>query len=336
MPGSSIGKLFSVTTYGESHGPAIGCIIDGCPPMLQLTEQDIQVELDRRRPAQSKYVSQRREPDRVQILSGVFAGKTTGTPIGLQILNQDQRERDYADLESTYRPGHGDYTYQQKYGIRDHRGGGRASARETALRVAAGAIAKKFLREQLDINFAAQVVQVGNVVADLASMQEHVAEVRSDGDSIGAKLQLIISNVVAGLGEPVFDRLHADLAHALFSINAVKGVEFGAGFACVTARGSEFNDPITMDGFTSNNAGGTLAGISTGQDIVANIAFKPTSSIPTPTESINSNGDPVKVATKGRHDPCVGLRAPAIVEAMAAIVICDHVLRHRGQNGNFK
>lgn len=336
MPGNSIGKLFCVTTFGESHGPALGCIIDGCPPNLELSEQDIQIELDRRRPAQSKYVSQRRELDQVQILSGVFAGKTSGTPISLQILNQDQRERDYADLENKFRPGHGDYTYQQKYGIRDYRGGGRASARETAMRVAAGAIAKKFLREQFDTNFAAQVVQVGTVKDDLQAMQDFVAEVRSKGDSVGAKLQLIISNVPVGLGEPVFDRLNADLGHALFSINAVKGVEFGAGFACITTRGSEFNDPITKNGFASNNAGGILAGISTGQDIVANIAFKPTSSIPTPVNSIDTNGDPVEVVTTGRHDPCVGFRAPAIVEAMAAIVICDHVLRQRGQNGNFK
>lgn len=336
MPGNSIGKLFCVTTYGESHGTAMGCVVDGCPPNLALTEQDIQIELDRRRPAQSKYVSQRREPDTVQILSGVFAGKTTGTPIGLQILNQDMRERDYTDLEKKFRPGHADYTYQQKYGIRDYRGGGRASARETAVRVAAGAIAKKFLREQFDTNFSARVVQVGDVKEDLTAMQDFVAKVRSDGDSIGAKLQLIISNVPVGLGEPVFDRLNADLGHALFSINAVKGVEFGVGFACVTARGSEFNDPITQEGFTSNNAGGTLGGISTGQDIVANIAFKPTSSIPTPVNSIDTDGEPVEVVTTGRHDPCVGLRAPAIVEAMAAIVICDHALRQRGQNGNFE
>lgn len=336
MPGNSIGQLFRVTTFGESHGPALGCVIDGCPSNIELSAQDIQIELDRRRPAQSKYVSQRRETDQVQILSGVFAGKTTGTPIGLQILNEDQRTRDYADLEDKFRPGHGDYTYQKKYGIRDYRGGGRASARETALRVAAGAIAKKFLRAQFDTNFAAKVVQVGSVVDDLQAMQDFVAQVRSEGDSIGSKLQLIISNVPVGLGEPVFDRLNADLAHALFSINAVKGVEFGVGFACVTARGSEFNDPITADGFVSNNAGGTLAGISTGQDIVAYIAFKPTASIPTPIASIDIHEREVAVATKGRHDPCVGLRAPAIVEAMAAIVICDHVLRQRGQNGNFK
>lgn len=336
MPGNTLGKLFTVTTFGESHGPAIGCIVDGCPPNLDLSEHDIQLELDRRKPGVSRNTSQRREPDLIQILSGVFAGKTTGTPISLQITNVDQRPQDYADNAQKFRPGHGDYTYQVKYGIRDHRGGGRASARETAMRVAAGAIAKKYLREKCNININAHVSKIGSMQVtdpDAQEVQDLIAELRRCGDSIGAQIDVIIKNVPAGLGEPVFDRLDADLAHAFMGINAVKGVEIGAGFACVAARGSEFVDPILPNGFASNNAGGILAGISTGQDITAKLAFKPASSIRISTATIDSNRNATDISTTGRHDPCVALRAVPIVEAMAAIILLDHLLRHRGQNG---
>lgn len=337
MPGNSIGKLFTVTTCGESHGPALGCIVDGCPPNIPLSADEIQLELDKRRPAASRNTSQRREPDKVQILSGVFAGKTTGTPINLQIQNLDARPQDYAELEHKYRPGHGDYTYQAKYGIRDHRGGGRASARETAMRVAAGAIAKKVLHLQCAIEIQAAVTRIGDLdVLDIEAPEVYalIEQLRCDGDSIGGQIDLIIRNVPAGLGEPVFDRLDADLAHALMGINAVKGVEIGAGFACVQAKGSTFVDPILPVGFGSNNAGGILAGISTGQDITARVAFKPAASIRIPTATIDHARQPTLISTSGRHDPCVALRAVPIVEAMAAIVLLDHCLRHRGQNGH--
>lgn len=337
MPGNSIGKLFTVTTFGESHGPAIGCIVDGCPPNLELSEQDIQQELDRRKPGIIQNTSQRRESDLVKILSGVFAGKTTGTPISLQINNIDAKESDYSLNKDKFRPGHGDYTYQAKYGIRDYRGGGRASARETAMRVAAGAIAKKILSLMCGINIRARVTHIGNLyIEDINSsvVDDLIAQLRRDGDSIGAQIEVIMQNVPAGLGEPVFDRLDADLAHAFMGINAVKGVEIGAGFACVKARGSEFNDPILPTGFVSNNAGGILAGISSGQDIIARLAFKPAASIRMPMQTVDLNNVATRISTIGRHDPCVALRAVPIVEAMAAIVLLDHLLRHRGQNGH--
>jgi chorismate synthase len=336
MPGSTIGKLFSVTTYGESHGPAIGCIIDGCPPNLALSEPDIQIDLDRRKPAQSQLTTQRRESDQIKILSGVFEGKTTGTPISLQIDNIDPRESDYTTIKDKFRPGHGDFSYQAKYGIRDYRGGGRASARETAMRVAAGAIAKKYLREKCKVNISGFISKIGDLLnPDLNGepLKNLIAELRRAGDSIGGQIDVRLQNVPAGLGEPVFDRLDADLAHAFMGINAVKGVELGAGFACVTAKGSEFADQISSNGFASNNAGGILAGISTGQDITARLAFKPASSIRIPLQTIDMQGQTTQIATSGRHDPCVVLRAVPIVEAMAAIVLLDHLLRHRGQNG---
>lgn len=352
MPGNTIGKMFTVTTYGESHGPAIGCIIDGCPPNLQISPQDIQLDLDRRKPGQNQFASQRREADQVQILSGIFEGCTTGTPIHLQILNTDARETDYQDIKDKFRPGHGDYSYKAKYGIRDYRGGGRASARETAARVAAGAIAKKYLYECCDINILAYVSQVGSIkaealdlsainnnpfyfpdIAKINLIEDLIASLRRAGDSIGAQVEVIISNMPAGLGEPVFDRLDADLAHALMSINAVKAIEIGAGFNCVTAQGSEFRDEIFVDHFGGNNAGGILAGISTGQDILLKVAFKPPASIRIPGKTIDINGQAAEIVTTGRHDPCVGFRAVPIVEAMIAIVLCDHLLRQRGQNG---
>lgn len=336
MPGNSIGKLFTVTTFGESHGPAIGCIVDGCPPNLELSAEDIQVELDRRKPGVSRNTSQRREPDQIKILSGIFEGKTTGTPISLQIENLNARPQDYAELEHKLRPGHGDYTYLHKYGIRDHRGGGRASARETAMRVAAGAIAKKYLRTNCAVSIQANVTQIGNMqITDLEAPEVYtfIEELRRVGDSIGAQITVTMQNVPVGLGEPVFDRLDADLAHAFMGINAVKGIEIGAGFACVAARGSEFVDAINAQGFVSNHAGGILAGISTGQDITARIAFKPAASIRIPTQSIDVNGAECTISTAGRHDPCVAIRAVPIVEAMAAIILLDHLLRHRGQNG---
>ncbi len=350
MSGNSIGKLFTVTSFGESHGPALGAIVDGCPPGLPLCEADLQRDLDRRKPGTSRYTTQRREDDAVRILSGVFEGKTTGTPIGLAIENTDQRSKDYSEIARTFRPMHADYTYQQKYGSRDYRGGGRSSARETAMRVAAGAIAKKYLA-QSGVTIKGCLIQLGPIAVErfewdtaetnpffcpdperVPEMEAYMQALRKDGDSIGAKLMVVASGVPAGWGEPVFDRLDADIAGALMSINAVKGVEIGAGFDSVTQRGSEHRDEITPQGFTSNRAGGILGGISSGQDVVAKLALKPTSSILVPGKSIDVDGNPVTVSTKGRHDPCVGIRAVPIAEAMVAIVLMDHFLRHRAQN----
>ncbi|OIQ98471.1 chorismate synthase [mine drainage metagenome] len=355
MSGNTFGTLFTVTSFGESHGPAIGCIVDGCPPGLELSKEDVQLDLDRRKPGTSRHVTQRRESDTVEILSGVFEGKTTGTPIALLIRNEDQRSKDYGSIADTFRPGHADYTYWQKFGIRDHRGGGRASARETAGRVAAGAIAKKWLYQRYGVLVRGYLAQLGEIEVPFKSwddinakgnsffvtdasyvprLEEYMDALRKSGDSIGARLAVVAHNVPVGWGEPVFDRLDADIAHALMSINAVKGVEIGAGFACVTQRGSEHGDEFTPQGFLSNNAGGILGGISTGQDIVAQYAIKPTSSIRLPRMSINKAGEPVSVSTEGRHDPCVGIRATPIAEAMLALVLIDHALRHRGQNGD--
>ena len=355
MSGNTIGRLFTVTTFGESHGPAIGAIVDGCPPGLELGEADLQRDLDRRRPGKSRHTTQRREPDEVRILSGVFEGRTTGTPIGLLIENVDQRSRDYGDIAELFRPGHADYTYQQKYGLRDHRGGGRASARETAARVAAGAIAKKYLRERLGVSVRGYVAQLGPIRAErldweaveenpfffpdagkVAELEAYMDALRKEGDSVGARVTVVAAGVPPGLGEPVFDRLDADLAHALMGINAVKGVEIGAGFASVEQKGSEHRDPITPGGFLSNRAGGILGGISSGQDIVVSIALKPTSSIRLPERTVNLRGEPAEVVVHGRHDPCVGIRATPIAEAMVAIVLMDHWLRHRGQNGDVR
>ena len=352
MAGNSIGQLFKVTTFGESHGPALGCVVDGCPPGLALGEEDLQVDLDRRRPGSSRYTTQRREPDQVRILSGIFQGVTTGTPIGLLIENLDQRSRDYASIENLVRPGHADYTYSQKYGIRDYRGGGRSSARETAMRVAAGAIARKDLRSR-GVEVRGWLAQIGNISVDrhdwkeidnnpffspdvdkVPAMKALINRLRSEGDSVGARVSVMATGVPPGLGEPVFDRLDAELAHALMSINAVRGVEIGDGFACVSQRGSEHRDEMTPAGFLSNHAGGTLGGISSGQDIIAHIALKPTSSITTPGQSINMQGEAVEVVTKGRHDPCVGIRAVPVAEAMMAITLMDHFLRHRAQNAD--
>lgn len=355
MSGNTIGTLFTVTSFGESHGVALGCIIDGCPPGLALTEADIQTDLDRRKPGTSRHTTQRREADEVRILSGVFDGKTTGTPIGLLIENTDQRSKDYSNIAQTFRPGHADFTYQAKYGFRDYRGGGRSSARETAMRVAAGAIAKKYLKEIAGIEVRGYLSQLGpikiekfnwNEIAQnpffcpdadkVSEMESYMDALRKEGNSIGAKIEVIASHVPAGLGEPIFDRLDADLAHALMSINAVKGVEIGDGFACIAAKGTDFRDEITPAGFLSNHAGGILGGISSGQDIVASIALKPTSSLRLPGKSINANGEAIEVVTEGRHDPCVGIRATPIAEAMVAIVLMDHYLRHRGQNSGVK
>ncbi|MEL7535658.1 MAG: chorismate synthase [Pseudomonadota bacterium] len=352
MSGNTFGRLFTVTTFGESHGPALGCIVDGCPPGLPLSAADLQHDLDRRRPGRSRHVSPRREPDQVKILSGVFEGVTTGTPIGLVIENQDQRSRDYGDIKDKFRPGHADFTYFKKYGLRDYRGGGRASARETAMRVAAGGIARKYLTETFGMQIRGYVSQVGPLTLaakDLDSIDDNpffcadpdrVAELeafmdalRKDGDSIGARIEICASGVPIGLGEPVFDKLEADLAHGLMSINAVKGVEFGDGFAVVTQRGSEHRDEMGGEGFASNSAGGTLGGISSGQDIVVGIAMKPTSSIRKPGRTVDVDGKETDIVTKGRHDPCVGLRATPIAEAMVALTLMDHVLRHRGQTG---
>lgn len=342
-----------MTSFGESHGPAIGCIVDGCPPGMALTEADLQADLDRRKPGTSRHTTQRREADEVKILSGVFEGKTTGTPIALQIENTDQRSKDYSNIAETFRPGHADYTYQHKYGFRDYRGGGRSSARETAMRVAAGGIAKKYLREQHGIEIRGYLSQLGPIkiekldwsvihsnpffcpdVDKVAEMEAYMDALRKEGESIGAKIEVVATNVPPGLGEPIFDRLDADLAHALMSINAVKGVEIGDGFACVDSKGTQFRDEITPDGFLSNHAGGILGGISSGQHVTASIALKPTSSLRLPGRSINVHGDAIEVSTKGRHDPCVGIRATPIAEAMMAIVIMDHLLRHRAQNIN--
>ena len=355
MSGNSIGKLFTVTSFGESHGPALGCIVDGCPPGMELCEADMQRDLDRRKPGQSRYTTQRREDDKVKILSGVFEGRTTGTPIGLIIENIDHRPRDYSNIKDLYRPAHADYTYDRKYGFRDYRGGGRASARETAMRVAAGAIAKKYLAEQCGIGIRGYLSQLGPITIEkidydeiennpffcpdadkVAAMEEYIVALREEGNSIGARICVSASGVPAGLGEPVFDRLDADLAKALMSINAVKGVEIGAGFASMTQKGSEHRDEITPDGFLGNNAGGILGGISSGQDILAQIALKPTSSIRIPGRTINVAGEPAEVATTGRHDPCVGIRATPIAEAMMAIVLMDHLLRDRAQCGDMR
>jgi chorismate synthase len=351
MSGNSIGKLFIVTTFGESHGPAYGCVVDGCPPGLEISAADIQQELDRRKPGTSRFTSQRREADEIQILSGVFAGKTTGTPIGLLVANTDQREKDYEESKDQFRPGHADFTYQKKYGIRDYRGGGRSSARETVMRVAAGAIAKKFLREQFGILIQGYLAQLGPIVMDnidfseveknpffcpdvtkISALEDFMIDIRRQENSIGARVNVQASNVPIGLGEPVFDRLDADLAHALMSINAVKGVEIGAGFSAVTQKGSEHRDEMTREKFLSNHAGGILGGISTGQIITASIALKPTSSIPLPARSIDVHGNEIEISTTGRHDPCVGIRATPIAEAMVAIVLMDHLMRHFAQN----
>jgi chorismate synthase len=355
MSGNSIGKLFSVSSFGESHGPAIGCVIDGCPPGLALTEADIQAELDRRKPGTSRHVTQRREPDTVEILSGVFEGLTTGTPIALLIRNQDQRSKDYSNIADSFRPGHADYGYWQKYGIRDYRGGGRSSARETAVRVAAGAVARKWLLERHGIVIRAFMSQLGPIeipfrswddldvegnaffapnAAMLPQLEAYMDELRKSGDSIGARIDVVASGLPVGWGEPVYDRLDADIAYAMMSINAVKGVEIGAGFGCVAQRGTEHSDEMTPEGFLSNEAGGVLGGISTGQDILASIAIKPTSSIRLDRRSINRAGEPTVVNTQGRHDPCVGIRATPIVEAMLALVLMDHALRHRAQNAD--
>jgi chorismate synthase len=353
MSGSSIGNLFCVTSFGESHGAAIGCVVDGCPPGMVLTTEDIQVELDKRKPGTSRHVTQRRESDTVEILSGVFEGKTTGAPIALLIRNEDQRSKDYGNIADTFRPGHADYTYWHKYGIRDYRGGGRSSARETAVRVAAGAIARKWLLERYGVVIRGYMSQLGPIEIPFQSwgavsenpffapnteivpeLETYMDQLRKSGDSVGAKISVVAENVPVGWGEPVYDRLDADLAYALMSINAVKGVEIGAGFASVTQKGSEHGDELTPAGFLSNHAGGVLGGISTGQDIVAHIAIKPTSSIRLPRNSIDKAGNPVLVETHGRHDPCVGIRATPIAEAMLAIVLIDHALRHRGQCGD--
>jgi len=351
MSGNTIGKLFTVTSFGESHGPAIGCIVDGCPPGLALTEADLQEDLDRRKPGTSRHTTQRRETDEVKILSGVFEGKTTGTPIGLLIENTDQRSKDYSKIADTFRPGHADYTYQQKYGFRDYRGGGRSSARETAMRVAAGGIAKKYLKEQAGIEIRGYLSQLGPIKIEkldwaiidsnpffcpdadkVPEMEAYMDALRKEGESIGARIEVVAANVPPGLGEPIFDRLDADLAHALMSINAVKGVEIGDGFACINSKGTQFRDEITPNGFLSNHAGGILGGISSGQNITASIALKPTSSLRLPGKSINQQGAAIEVVTEGRHDPCVGIRATPIAEAMMAIVLMDHFLRHRAQN----
>jgi len=365
MSGNTIGKLFTVTSFGESHGPAIGCIVDGCPPGLTLSEADLQRDLDRRKPGTSRHTTQRREADQVQILSGVFEGRTTGTPIGLLIHNTDQRSKDYSEIMDRFRPGHADYTYTQKYGFRDYRGGGRSSARETAMRVAAGGIAKKYLKEREGIEIHGYLAQLGPIRVELIDsilrsekgtslspfweqveqnpffcpdadkvpeLEAYMDALRKEGNSIGARINVVATGVPAGLGEPIFDRLDADIAHALMSINAVKGVEIGDGFACVEQKGTEHRDEMTPQGFSSNHAGGVLGGISSGQAILASIALKPTSSLRLPGHTINRQGEPVEVVTKGRHDPCVGIRATPIAEAMLAIVLMDHLLRHRGQN----
>ena len=352
MSGNTFGKLFTVTTFGESHGKALGCILDGCPPGIEITEEEIQVELDLRKPGTSKFTTQRREPDQVKILSGIFEGKTTGTPIGMLIENTDQRSKDYGDISQKFRPAHADYGYTQKYGFRDYRGGGRSSARETAMRVAAGAIAKKFLASK-GIQVRGYLSQLGPVkienfdweqvrqnpffcpdVDKVPEMENYMNALRKEGDSIGAKITVVASGLKPGLGEPIFDRLDADLAHGLMSINAVKGVEIGDGFSVIEQKGSEHRDEMTPEGYLSNHAGGVVGGISSGQDIIAHIALKPTSSITVPGKTIDINGNQTELITKGRHDPCVGIRATPIAEAMMAITLADHYLRDRGQNGD--
>jgi|TARA_B110000858_G_scaffold73756_1_gene85746 chorismate synthase len=353
MSGNSFGKIFTVTTYGESHGPSIGCIVDGCPPGLELSEADLQGDLDKRRPGKTRHETQRRELDQVKIQSGVFEGKTTGTPIGMTIQNTDQRSKDYGNIMHQFRPAHADYTYHQKYGFRDYRGGGRSSARETAMRVAAGGIAKKYLKDSYGIQIQGYLAQLGPIKTERyewdhmeksaffcpdpdkeQELESYMDALRKEGNSIGARINVIARNVPPGLGEPVFDRLDADIAHAMLSINAVKGVEIGAGFEAVTQKGTEHRDEITPEGFLSNNAGGVLGGISSGQDILVSMALKATSSLRIPGKSIDTEGKPIEVVTHGRHDPCVGIRATPIAEAMLALLLMDHMLRHRAQNMN--
>jgi chorismate synthase len=355
MSGNSIGRLFTVTTFGESHGTALGCIVDGCPPGLELGEADLQADVDRRRTGSSQFVSQRKEGDVVKILSGVFEGRTTGTSIGILIENTDARSRDYEKIKDRFRPGHADYTYQQKFGFRDYRGGGRSSARETVMRVAAGAIARKYLREKYGVRISGYLAQIGPHVIEpvnpesaydnpffcpdpsrLKELEDLMWKIRGEGDSLGAKVTVRAAGVPPGWGEPVFDRLDADLAHAMMGINAVKAVEIGAGVAAAGQRGSEHRDELTPTGFLSNHAGGILGGISSGQDVVVHVTLKPTSSIQVPGKTIDLSGNPVEVVTTGRHDPCVGLRATPICEAMLAIVLMDHCLRHRGQNADVR
>ncbi len=349
MSGNTFGHLFAVTNFGESHGPAIGCVVDGCPPGLPLTEDHIQPDLDRRRPGTSKFVTQRNEPDTVEILSGVYQGVTTGTPIALLIRNTDQRSKDYGDILQTFRPGHADYTYWQKYGVRDPRGGGRSSARLTAPMVAAGAIAKHWLKRQFGTEFLGCLTQIGEVpigfedwshvgqnpffapVADVSALEDYMNALRKSGDSCGARLRVVARHMPTGLGQPLFDKLDADIAYAMMGINAVKGVEIGAGFACVADKGSTHGDALTPTGFVGNRSGGVLGGISTGQDLEVTLAIKPTSSILIPRPSIDAEGRPTEVLTKGRHDPCVGIRAAPIAEAMLALVVMEHALRHRAQ-----
>ena len=352
MSGNTFGTLFCVTNFGESHGPAIGCVIDGCPPGMELSEADIQVDLDRRRPGTSKFVTQRNEPDAVEILSGVYEGKTTGTPIALLIRNTDQRSKDYGNIAQSFRPGHADYTYWQKYGIRDPRGGGRSSARLTAPTVAAGAVARKWLKEKFGTTFLGCMTQVGDVVipfeswdhvphnpffapvADVSALEDYMNALRKSGDSCGARIRVTAQGMPVGLGQPLYDRLDADIAYAMLGLNAVKGVEIGAGFASVADKGSTHGDSLTPDGFAGNKAGGVLGGISTGQDLDVSIAIKPTSSILIPRETIDVAGESTEIITKGRHDPCVGIRATPIAEALLALVVMDHALRHRAQCGD--
>lgn len=353
MSGNTIGKLFTVTTSGESHGPALLAIVDGCPPGLELTESDLQHDLDRRRPGTSRHTTQRREPDQVKIVSGVFEGKTTGTPIGLIIENTDQRSKDYSNIMNTFRPGHADYTYTHKYGFRDYRGGGRSSARETAMRVAAGAIAKKYLLDTYGIQIRGYLSQLGPIKIEkhdwdqvhenpffcpdedkVQEMEDYMDALRKEGNSVGARISVVAEGVPPGLGEPIFDRMDAEIAYAMMSINAAKGVEIGGGFGCVEAKGTEFRDEITPDGFLSNHAGGILGGITSGQNIVVHTAFKPTSSLRLPGRSVDINGEEVEVVTHGRHDPCVGIRATPIVETMLALVLMDHMLRFKAQCGD--
>ena len=353
MSGNSIGKLFTLTTAGESHGEALIGIVDGCPPGMSLTEADLQGDLDLRKPGTSRHTTQRREEDKVKILSGTFEGVTTGTPIGLIIQNTDQRSKDYSNISNSFRPGHADYTYQQKYGLRDYRGGGRSSARETAMRVAAGGIAKKYLLEKYGIKIRGYMAQLGPIkiedfdwnevhnnpffcpdASKVTDLEDYMDALRKSGDSIGARINIVASGMPVGLGEPIFDRLEADVAHGMMSINAVKGVEIGAGFGVVSQKGTEHRDPLTPKGFVSNNAGGTLGGISSGQDLLVSIALKPTSSLRLPIQSIDINGDVDEVVTKGRHDPCVGVRATPIAEAMLALTLMDHAMRHKAQNAD--
>lgn len=355
MSGNTFGKLFTVTTFGESHGKALGCIIDGCPPGIEISEEEIQLDLDRRKPGTSRYTTQRREADEVKILSGIFEGKTTGTSIGMVIENTDQRSKDYSNIADTFRPAHADYAYTQKYGFRDYRGGGRSSARETAMRVAAGAVAKKYLKQAFGIEIHGYLSQLGPIKVEsvdlsivetnpffcpdaskIPEMEEYMQALNKEGNSVGAKITVVATGLMPGLGEPIFDRLDAEIAHAMMSINAVKGVEIGAGFDCVSQKGTEHRDEMTPEGFLSNNAGGILGGISTGQDIVAHIALKPTSSIRLPGKSIDRFGNAIDVSTHGRHDPCVGIRATPIAEAMLAITLIDHVMRHRAQNADVR